>query len=262
MSHILTQLRERDGYTQEQLAKVLGVSRQHIAKVERGEADMKLAQASQCAKLFDISVDNLSTGEMPAEIKLAQNVKEKSEEISQIERDPTPQLSVDPARVQKFKEVLLYILGKVGAKPNVGKTVLYKLLYFSDFDFYEKFEEQLIGATYKKIARGPAPVEFANVVSQMKEEGALQEIRGQYYDKEQIKFIPLRKPNLRLLQAHEVGMIDSVLQRYADKNASEMSELSHKDIPWLAAKMNETLDYEAVFYRTDDFSVSDDDDPL
>ncbi|PIR54353.1 XRE family transcriptional regulator [Candidatus Peregrinibacteria bacterium CG10_big_fil_rev_8_21_14_0_10_42_8] len=263
MPHILTQLREQNGYTQEELAEAIGVSRQHIAKVERGEADLKLAQASQCAKLFDISVDNLSSGEMPAKSTLAKKVEEKAEATTSTEeRDPTPQLSVDPERVQKFKEVLLYILGKVGAKPNVGKTVLYKLLYFSDFDFYEKFEEQLIGATYKKIARGPAPVEFAELVGQMKEEDELQEIRGKYYDKEQIKFIPLRKPNLRLLKAHEVGMIDDVLQRLSDKTATDISEYSHKDVPWKVHEMGEVIDYESVFYRDSEFSVRDEDDEL
>jgi DNA-binding XRE family transcriptional regulator len=262
MPHILTQLRERDGYTQEELAKVLNVSRQHIAKVERGKADLKLAQASQCAKLFDISVDNLSTGEMPAETMLAKKTKEDTEEIPETERDPTPQLSVDPDRVQKFKEVLLYILEKVGAKPNVGKTVLYKLLYFSDFDFYEKFEEQLIGATYKKIARGPAPVEFAELVSQMKEEGTLQEIRGNYYDKEQIKFLPLQKPDLRLLKAHEVEMIDDVLKRHSDKSATAISDYSHRDVPWKVHEMGEVIDYESVFYRDAEFSVRDDDDEI
>ncbi|MBU0766367.1 DUF4065 domain-containing protein [Patescibacteria group bacterium] len=263
MSHILTKLREQHGYTQEELADALGVSRQHIAKVERGKADLKLSQASQCAKLFDISVDNLSTGEMPAESTLAKKVEGKTENTSVIqERDPTPQLSVNPDQVQKFKEVLLYILEKVGAKPNVGKTVLYKLLYFIDFDFYEKFEEQLIGATYKKIARGPVPVEFVNLVGQMKTEGELQEIRGKYFDKEQIKFIPLRKPNLRLLKAHEVGMIDDVLKRHSDKTATDISNYSHKDVPWKVHEMGEVIDYESVFYRDAEFSVRDDDDEL
>ncbi|MDD4141558.1 MAG: hypothetical protein PHR20_02025 [Bacteroidales bacterium] len=33
--------------------------------------------------------------------------------------------------------VLLYILERCSGKTNVGKTVLYKLLYFSDFNYYE-----------------------------------------------------------------------------------------------------------------------------
>ena len=71
---------------------------------------------------------------------------------------------VKPENLKKFKEVLLYILSKVGSKPNVGETVLYKLLYFIDFDYYEKFEEQFIGATYIKNHYGPTPIEFKKIV--------------------------------------------------------------------------------------------------
>ena len=64
----------------------------------------------------------------------------------------------------KFKEVLLYVLNKVGSKPNIGETVLYKLLYFIDFDFYEKYEERLIGASYIKNHYGPTPAEFKEII--------------------------------------------------------------------------------------------------
>jgi len=47
-----------------------------------------------------------------------------------------------------LRNVLLYILARVGAKPNVGETVLYKLLYFIDFDFYEKHGRSITGLSY------------------------------------------------------------------------------------------------------------------
>jgi hypothetical protein len=68
------------------------------------------------------------------------------------------QIRVTQKNLNKFKQVLLYILEKVGSKPNVGETVLNKLLYFIDFDYYEKFEENLMGATYIKNHHGPTPV--------------------------------------------------------------------------------------------------------
>ncbi len=55
----------------------------------------------------------------------------------------------------KFKEVLLYILGKVGSLPNVGETVIYKLLYFIDFDYFEMYEEQLIGSLIHEKSSWP-----------------------------------------------------------------------------------------------------------
>ena len=60
------------------------------------------------------------------------------------------EIRVQEKNIKKFKEVLLYILEKVGAKPNVGESVINKLLYFIDFDYYERFEENLTGATYIK----------------------------------------------------------------------------------------------------------------
>ena len=98
--------------------------------------------------------------------------------------------------------------------------------------------------------------------TKMKEDDELQEIRGKYYDKEQIKFIPLRKPNLRLLKAHEVEMIDDVLKRHSDKSATDISNYSHKDVPWKVHEMGEVIDYESVFYRDAEFSVRDDNDEL
>lgn len=37
--------------------------------------------------------------------------------------------------------------------------------------------------------------------------------------------------------------------------ASDLSELSHKDVPWISAKQSEQLDYEGVFYRDSNTSV-------
>ena len=44
-------------------------------------------------------------------------------------------VSIPHLKRKKFENVLLYILEKCAGKPNVGETVLYKLLYFSDFNY-------------------------------------------------------------------------------------------------------------------------------
>ena len=38
-----------------------------------------------------------------------------------------------------------YIIYRCQKKPNFGRTILYKLLYFSDFNFYELYEKPLSG---------------------------------------------------------------------------------------------------------------------
>ena len=57
------------------------------------------------------------------------------------------------------------------------------------------------------------------------------------------------------LSAQELNHIDKELDKYSDKNATELSELSHKDIPWIGTKDKEVIPYEAVFYRNEETSV-------
>lgn len=64
-------------------------------------------------------------------------------------------ISVPSLQIGKFKNILLYILERCAGNYNVGETVLYKLLYFSDFNYYELYEEHLTGANYRKLPYGP-----------------------------------------------------------------------------------------------------------
>jgi uncharacterized phage-associated protein len=146
------------------------------------------------------------------------------------------------------------MLNKVGSKPNIGETVLYKLLYFTDFDFYEKYEEQLIGATYIKNYYGPTPVEFEKIVAEIMDKEIIK-VKSKYYDYPQRKYLPLRKADLSKLRANEIEVIDKVLDKLSDMNAKQISDYSHDDVPWLTTKDNEVIEYESVFYRTPIYSV-------
>ena len=170
-------------------------------------------------------------------------------------------ISVPQKNLNKFKEVLLYVLSKVGGKPNVGETVLYKLLYFIDFDYYERYEEQLVGATYIKNHHGPTPVEFKSIVGEMIRNGEIAQVARKYFNYPQRKYLPIRESDLtKLKDARELQHIYEVLARLGDKNATELSEYSHEDVPWIIAKDGKPLDYEAVFYRTPKTSVRNYDD--
>ena len=52
-------LRRRENLTQEQLAEIIGVSRQAIAKWEKGESMPDLENCVALAKAFDVTVDDL-----------------------------------------------------------------------------------------------------------------------------------------------------------------------------------------------------------
>ena len=171
-------------------------------------------------------------------------------------------IDVPQKNLQKFKEVLLYILNKVGAKPHIGETVVYKLLYFMDFDYYERNEERIIGATYMKNRYGPTPLEFRKIVEQMIAKAELIEVKDKYFAYPQRKYLPLRKPDLGILKGNEIEVIDSVLNRLSDMNAREIRDYSHNDVPWLTTEEGKVIEYEAVFYRTPAYSVREYDDAV
>lgn len=171
--------------------------------------------------------------------------------------DDSIRINIPQKHLEKFKQVFLYVLQQVGAKPNVGETVLYKLLYFIDFDYYEKHEEQLMGLTYIKNTHGPTPREFKIVVDELVAAGQVDKVKAKHFTFNQKKYLPVVQPDLSQLSGAELAMIDSVLYRYSDLSASQLSELSHNDTPWRLAKDRENLEYEYAFYRPDRFSVRD-----
>jgi len=240
-------LRERIGFSQEALARKLGVSRVVISQIENGERKVSAEEIVKLSKIFNLSVDTLLGLEKDIEVVLEKETKPK--------RKKQIRINVPQKNLKKFKEVLLYILNKVGSKPNIGESVLYKLLYFIDFNYYEKYEEQLIGATYIKNNYGHTPKEFIKVIEDMEAKKEIVKVEGKYFQYPQRKYLPLRTPDLSVLKANELKIIDEVLDKLSDMNATQISEYSHKDVPWLTTEEGEQIEYESVFYRTPEYSV-------
>ena len=225
------ELRKAHGMSQEYLAQKLGISRPTLVRIEKGERPLTLTEDARACDLFGVA---------------KKGVAATSGDI---------RISVPQRHIEKFKQVLLYVLGKTAGKPNIGMTALYKLLYFIDFDYYEKYEDQLMGLTYIKNHYGPTPREFVKVVEQMKKDKDIEEVKSAYFTYEQKKFLPLKEPDLTKLNAQELEMVDNVLARYGDKTAAQLSSLTHEDTPWVVAEDGGDIEYDHVFYRSDALSV-------
>lgn len=119
-----------------------------------------------------------------------------------------------------------------------------------------------MGATYIKNHHGPTPVEFKDIITAMKKNGDLEEVQSKYFTYTQKKYLPRKRPDLTVLSGREIEHIDEVLARLSDKNAKELSDYSHQDIPWLTRNYGERMSYESVFYRDDKYSVRTYDDDL
>jgi transcriptional regulator with XRE-family HTH domain len=242
-------LREERNLLQEDLAGLLGISRTAVANIEGGKRKLSASELISIAEIFGMSIDQLVKPELRPEITVDDSG------VSDILVEPGPRISIPQENYDKFREVLLYILSQLGARSHVGETVLYKLLYFIDFNYYEKYEEQLVGATYIKNKFGPTPTHFLTLVEEMEQKGDLEKVTSQYFSYPQTKYLPLREPDLSILNGRELELIEDVLCRLGEMNAQQLSEYSHRDVPWMSAVEGKPIEYEMVFYRTPEYSV-------
>lgn len=244
----ISELRKMKKLSQADLAKSINVSRSSLVQIESGNRCVDILELQRLSMVLGFSLDHFMSENFAANQQIESNPEEKQEK--QVER-----ISVPSLQVNKFKNVLLYILERCAGKPNVGETVLYKLLYFSDFNYYELYEEQLTGASYRKLPYGPVPQKLDTIIKQMIDNRQLQRVKTEYFGLPQTRYLPLEKANLTQLKASEKEVIDRVIEQMSDWSANAISNYSHKDMPWLASKEGDEIDYELAFYREAPFSV-------
>jgi len=245
----ITKLRKKNGHSQEDLAKLIGISRPSLAQIELGNRGVEIFELQKLSHILRFSLDDF----------MSEHFNQSQEPISTIESIPRTtiedRISVPIIHQNKFKNVLLYLLEKCAGKPNVGETVLYKLLYFSDFNYYELYEEHLTGAQYRKLPYGPVPQKIDSLLNQMIENGSIQRFKTEYCGYPQTRYIPLQKADLTQFLASEKEVIDRVVEQLGDWSASSISNFSHNDLPWQVTEEGKEINYELAFYREAPYSV-------
>lgn len=240
-------LRKLKGLSQVDLANNIQISRPSLTQLELGNRAIDILELQKLSMTLGFSLDNFMSDNFNSNLEL-----KEEKEIKPLEKE---RISVSKLHIDKFKNVLLYILEHCAGKPNVGETVLYKLLYFSDFNYYELYEEHLTGATYRKLPYGPVPQKLDSIIKQMMEDNQLQRIKTDYHGFTQTRYLPLEKADLTQLLASEKMVIDRVIEQMSDWSATAISDFSHKDMPWIISKEGEDINYELAFYREAPFSV-------
>lgn len=244
----ITELRKIKGLSQVDLAKRVHISRSSLTQIELGNRSVNILELQQLSMELGFSLDDF----MSENFEIHQEINDAYQKNTTVVEE---RIAVPILNVGKFKNVLLYILEKCAGKPNVGETVLYKLLYFSDFNYYELYEEHLTGAKYKKLPFGPVPQKLNTMINQMIEEGVLKRVKTNYHGFPQTRYLPLEKADLTKLKASETEVLDSVIEQMSDWSAAAISNYSHKDLPWEVTDDGKDISYELAFYREAPYSV-------
>lgn len=245
----LADIRKQKSLSQDELAKMLGVSRPVMVQIEAGKRGLELTEFLQIANLMEFSVDEFLSNSYSKQQGLS-IVNEVDLLVLKKERIPEPVLSM-----QKLQHVLLYILEKTAGKANIGESQICRLMYFADFNFYELYEEHLSGLTYKKQSYGPHPIELIQILGQMDEESLIKKVKTKFQVSYINRYIPLVQSNLHYLKASEKEVIDHVIEQMGNWNANKINEYAKKDMPYLATKDGDVISFEMAFYRESPYSV-------
>src|SRR3989338_6380658 len=146
---------------------------------------------------------------------------------------------------KKYQQVILYLCQKLGGEIR-GKKKLAKLLYFADFDFYEKYQRPITGDVYKAYPKGPLPVALNEIIADLAKKKALRVSTVQEWGKEYAPmevYEGIAKPDLSVFEREEIKMLDRIVRRYGTLNGEQLAELSHAEAPYSATEPHQQIPY-------------------
>ena len=156
---------------------------------------------------------------------------------------------------EKYKQVILYLCSKLGKEVR-GKKKLAKLLYFVDFDFFEKNQKYFTGDKYKALPMGPFPVSLNEITQEMAKEKTLKiESKNEHsgYNATEV-YTCLKEPKNNAFSGEEKEMLDRVIKKYGSLNGKQLEDLTHAEAPYIGTEPKKEIPYELAFYRGTDFN--------
>ena len=150
---------------------------------------------------------------------------------------------------KKYKNVVLFFAKKV-RNGTLGKLKMMKLLYFLDFDFFEKYGKSVTGDIYLRFENGPIPKMAEKILKAMDGKDikiTKIKVADGYNDQQHIE--ALKDFDMNLFTKEELIMLEEVAEKWERFTGSEMKMATHGEAPWIATKPNDVIDYNLAYYR-------------
>lgn len=149
---------------------------------------------------------------------------------------------------------------------NVGRTKLFKLLFFWDFIHFKKFGKSVTGYEYYTYPFGPVPKKLFEQIDKDELPNFLEDsiTIDEVEDEEEKKFksfqvkVKNKKIEIDWLSLNEKSILEEVAFIYRNATGSEMKEITHlPNTPW-----RKTIKEKGMFKPIDYFLALDDESPI
>lgn len=207
----IVSLRKKFGYSQQDIADKLSITRQTYMKIEKNDNQPTTKQLQDLANIYGVPVEEFFYGVQD---------------------------------IEKFKQMYLYILSKF--KNGLPKTKLAKMLYFADFRHFYNTLESMSNVLYRCKDYGPLADPFLDLTEDMSESG---EIRISCLSAGaniiSIKSVTFNN-SYDLLSKEELKEIDEICEKWKNIDTQEIVNYTHHQKPWMACRKNEIIPYELI----------------
>ncbi|MBI5412629.1 DUF4065 domain-containing protein [Candidatus Peregrinibacteria bacterium] len=221
MKDFIAKLRKSAGLSQEELAQKLGFSRPTLVAMEKGERDITLTELKKISEIFDLPIEIILDEELGVSQKIdMQNFGKKA--------------------LNKFHNLILQCI-KYGADADgkITKTKLAKLVYLCDFASYYKFLNPISGFEYRRLAQGPVPIEFFDLID------SSESFSIEKKDKA-IMVSLVEQPDDTLFSDAEQKLIRAICKKWKKANTQEIIDFTHGQIPWKICREKEVIPYTLI----------------
>jgi len=209
------------GYSQEQVARALGVSRPTYVNIEFGRKELTVSQAKALSSMLCIGIEDIFGAN--SEDSLFFDVI---------------------ASTEKYKQIILNSI-KHGADSDgkITKTKLAKLVYLADFMWYYRNSSPMSGMTYRKLPQGPVSDVYFRALDEMEVAGTvMREAKGNAF---MYSLIENEAPVNRLTEM-ELDLITRVCLAWKGKPTAEIVDFTHQQLPWQICRDGEIIPYSLI----------------
>ena len=150
---------------------------------------------------------------------------------------------------KKYKNTVLFFAKKI-QNDTLGKLKMMKLLYYLDFDFFEKYGRSITGDEYLRFENGPVPRMGEKILKEMAGKDikiTQRKIANGYKDQQHIE--ALKDFDVDSFTKEELLMLEEVASKWEKFTGAEMKSATHGEAPWIATKSDEVIDYNLAYYR-------------
>lgn len=150
---------------------------------------------------------------------------------------------------KKYKNAILFFAKKI-QNGTLGKLKLMKLLYFLDFDFFEKYGRSITGDQYLRFEYGPVPRMGEKILKAMNGK-EIKITKRKIADglNDQLHIEAIKDFDIDVFTKEELLMLEETADKWERFAGVEMKNASHGEAPWISTKPNDVIDYNLAYYR-------------